>query len=125
MLVEELLPENSFDRWPVALRQELAESQTNIQVGQSLAYEDAKVRVWSIALEPGQRLPFHRHTCDYSWTSLTPGVGVVYYSSGDAYRVTYERGDTDFYHHAVKGDFLHDLENIGDTVLEFMTVEYI
>ncbi len=124
MIVEEMLPENSFESWPSALREELEERSAKTEVGQILCYEDETIRVWRIALEPGERLPFHRHTRDYSWTCLTDGVGTTYYGTGDAYRITYRRGDQAYFSHRDKGDFLHDLQNVGESVLEFVTVEY-
>ena len=125
MQSEQVLEEGAFARWPASLRRELQDNANNLEVGQRVLFEDDQIRVWSIELEPGQRLPFHRHTHDYTWTCLTPGSGLTHYGTGDAYRVTYQRGDQAFYDQQAKGDFTHDLQNIGDAALRFVTVEYL
>ncbi len=124
MIVEEILSEGSFEHWPPELREELESHAHNERVGQTVRFEDGHVRLWSIILEPGQRFPFHRHARDYTWTALSSGTAVTRYGTGDAYRVAYVRGDLDF-HHNEGGDFIHDLENVGDTVLEFVTLEFL
>lgn len=124
MTIEEILPEGAFEQWPPELREELESHAHNERVGQVVRFEDDQVRLWSIVLEPGGRLPFHRHTRDYTWTALSSGVAVTRYGTGDVYRVTYVRGDLAF-HHREKGDFVHDLENVGETVLEFVTMEFL
>lgn len=35
-------------------------------VGTDLIFEDDRVRVWQIVLEPGQEAPFHTHHLDYT-----------------------------------------------------------
>lgn len=53
-------------------------------VGQDLLYEDDSVRVWGIALEPGDSQPFHFHRHPYVVISL----------GGDANQVETIFGDT-------------------------------
>src|SRR5262252_6503975 len=83
--------------WPKALQQEFEREAQNHNgcVGSEFVSESDRVRVWTIRLKPGQRFGFHRHVLDYFWTSV-PGE----------YKV-------------------HDLENIGDKELVFMTVEFL
>lgn len=125
MVSERILEEGAFDQWSVELCLELQDSGDNERVGQQVVFEDQQIRVWSISLEPGARLPFHCHRRDYSWTCLTEGMGVTRYHTGEMFRVTYQRGDQDFYDHREKGDFVHDLENVGSTNLRFVTVEFL
>lgn len=125
MQSEQILDEGAFCRWPANLLREFEDNANTHMVGQRVLFEDDQVRVWSIDLQPGQRLPFHRHIHDYTWTCLAPGTGLTHYGTGDAYRVTYQRGDQAFYDHHAKGDFMHDLQNIGDAGLRFVTVEYL
>ena len=61
-------------QWEAALRQEYDDGgKENGRVGQVLLSETARVRVWSIRLEPGERIGFHRHQLDYFWTALAAG----------------------------------------------------
>jgi len=78
--------EDAMAAWPSALRQEFEANRFNPCVGQVLLSETPRVRVWSLSLQPGARLPFHRHQLEY---------------------------------------MIHDLENIGDTVLAYTTVEFM
>ncbi|WP_426435506.1 hypothetical protein [Bradyrhizobium genosp. P] len=64
-------PSEDFDQ---AALDELAASGRNGRVGQVLLSETDRVRVWLINLQPGERLPFHRHVLDYFWTAVTPGA---------------------------------------------------
>lgn len=125
VIVQEVLPEGSIELWAPELRSELQAYPVSTDVGQRLLFENDLYRFWSISLNPGERLPFHRHTRDYTWTCVQPGVALTRYGTGDVYRVEYQRGDLDFYNHQSKGDFVHDLENIGETRLEFVTTEFV
>jgi hypothetical protein len=122
---EPILGENAFAAWPPEALREFQTSADNDKIGQRVVFEDDQIRVWSIDLPPGERLPFHRHRRDYSWTCLTAGQGLTRYDTGEVFRVTYIRGDQAFYDHRSHGDFMHDLENIGSANLRFVTVEYL
>ena len=54
--------------WPQWRRDELAANTANAHVGTRLVSETARGRVWHLTLQPGERLPFHRHVLDYFWT---------------------------------------------------------
>ena len=124
MIAKELNPPGRFDTWPQVRIDEVNATDISEDVGTSLVYQDVSIRVWKINLQPRERLPFHKHTCDYTWVSLTPGKAVSHYSDGKVVEITYARGDVNYYHHGVEGDFVHDLENVGDEALVFGTVEY-
>ncbi len=111
--------------WPEALRREFAANQFNPCVGSELVSESARVRVWALSLKPGERLPFHRHQLDYFWTALTDGRARSHFNDGRVVETSYRAGDTKHLAYA-KGEFMiHDLENIGDTVLAYTTVEFL
>ncbi len=87
--------------------------------------ESARARVWHIWLKPGERLPFHRHVLDYFWTATSAGRSRSYYEDGRVVEAEYKVGDTAHLHFG-KGEYLlHDLTNIGDTELGFVTVEFL
>jgi len=111
--------------WPPTLAAEFAARQLNGAIGSRLVSETERVRVWTITLEPGQRLPFHRHVLDSFWTVMSEGEGVSNLSDGSRLERRYGPGQTE--HRAfAAGEFLvHDLANTGSTRLLFTTVEFL
>jgi hypothetical protein len=102
-----------------------SEGRWNGRVGQILVSESKRVRVWHIALAPGERLDPHCHVLDNFWTVLTPGKARSTYGDGRVEERVYSFGDTG---HLTLGPgefFTHDLVNIGDTVLSYTTVEFL
>jgi hypothetical protein len=87
--------------WPPAIAAEFERERQNPNgcVGNMLLSESERVRVWMIRLAPGQRFGFHRHVLDYFWTNMTGGRGRQYK--------------------------VHDLENIDDKEMVFMTIEFL
>ena len=118
-------PAAALASWSPALRQELAVAGSNGRVGNRLVSETVRVRVWSIALKPGERLGFHKHVLDYFWTAVTPGRGRAHYHTGSVSEVDYQAGDTQHLSFGPGEFMIHDLENIGSTDLLFTTVEFL
>lgn len=97
----------------------------NRDVGTKLLFENDRVRVWEIVLEPGERAPFHRHEGDYFWTCVEPSAARSYNGSGRFQVQQYAVGQTSYFSYP-EGEFLvHDLENIGAGRLRFVTVELV
>jgi hypothetical protein len=71
----EAVETDAFASWPPWRRDELLANTANGHVGTKLLAETARGRVWHLTLQPGKRLPFHRHVLDYFWTVTSPGVG--------------------------------------------------
>jgi len=115
----------AMEDWPAELRRELAANTANGCVGQALLSETDRVRVWSLSLAPGERIGFHRHVLDYFWTALTDGRARSHYGDGRTIEAVYRAGDTRHMHYAEGESMIHDLENIGDTVLAYTTVEFL
>ncbi|WP_395661267.1 hypothetical protein [Aestuariivirga sp.] len=92
-------------------------------VGQRLLSETEAVRVWRIELQPGERVAFHTHVLDYFWTALSPGRSRSTAGDGRVVETSYETGTTRHYSFGPGERMVHDLENIGSTVLAFTTVE--
>jgi hypothetical protein len=113
--------------WPPALQQEFErEAQSNNGcVGSELVSESERVRVWTIRLKPGQRFGFHRHVLDYFWTSVSGGRGRQHLMDGTTVEYSYQPGETRHETYGPGEYKVHDLENIGDKELVFMTVEFL
>ena len=74
-LAGQVIAEN-FAGWSPEIRQEFADNAHNHQVGSVLLSETDEVKVWSIRLAPGERVPAHRHVLNYFWTALTDGISL-------------------------------------------------
>ena len=113
--------------WPADIA---AEFEREKQEPQSLrrqraGSESERVRVWTIRLKPGERIGFHRHVLDYFWTSVTGGRGRQHVHDGTTVEYTYAPGETRHETYGA-GEFkVHDLENLGDKEMVFMTIEFL
>jgi hypothetical protein len=113
--------------WPAALKAEFARESEwpNGCVGSELLSETDKLRVWTIRLKPGERISFHRHVLNYFWTAVTPCHGRQHLMDGTTVEYSYFAGETRHETYG-PGEFkVHDLENLGDQDMIFMTVESI
>ena len=113
--------------WSQALQQEFEREAQNPNgcVGNALVSESECVRVWTIRLMPGQRFGFHRHVLNYFWTSISGGRGRQHLMDGSTVEYTYQPGETRHESYGPGQFKVHDLENIGDRELMFMTVEFL
>ena len=113
--------------WPPAIAAEFERERQNNNgcVGTRLLSESERVRVWIIRLAPGERIGFHRHVLDYFWTSVTGGRGRQHVHDGSTVEYTYQPGETRHETYG-RGEFkVHDLENLGDKEMVFMTIEFL
>ncbi|MEM6634593.1 MAG: hypothetical protein AAF667_01765 [Pseudomonadota bacterium] len=110
--------------WSEDLIAELRSAGSNGRVGSRIVSESDRVRVWLIEMEPGERLPFHTHVLDYFWTATTAGKARSRYGDGTVAEADYAVGDTKHFQFERGESMTHDLENIGDTMLAFTTVEF-
>ena len=114
-------------QWPTALQQEFEREAQNHNgcVGSEFVSESERVRVWTIRLKPGQRFGFHRHVLDYFWTAVSGGRGRQHLMDGTTVEYTYQPGETRHETYGAGEYKVHDLENIGDGDMVFMTVEFL
>lgn len=105
--------------------EELEAAPRNLAVGTTVWFENDRVRVWEILLQPGERGPFHSHTTNYFWTVVSPGRGLQRFDDGTFVVRDYTMGETKFLEHTPESALVHDLENVGDTPLRFVTVELL
>ena len=113
--------------WAPALKSEFAHEAAapNGCVGTELLSETETTRVWMIRLAPGERVGFHRHVLNYFWTSVNGGRGKQHLMDGTTVEYSYYPGETRHETYG-SGEFkVHDLTNLGDQDMIFMTVETI
>ncbi len=115
----------SGPHWTPELINELETGRSSGRVGSTLVSESDRARVWLIEMQPGDRLPFHTHVLDYFWVATTAGRARSRYSDGKVAEMDYAVGTTRHFTFTHGQSMTHDLENIGDTVLCFTTVEYL
>jgi oxalate decarboxylase/phosphoglucose isomerase-like protein (cupin superfamily) len=104
---------------------ELAEARGNLAVGTALWFENHRIKVWEVKLRPGERGAFHSHTRNYFWTVVEAGRGLQRFPDGTYTVREYGLGDTSYTEHTPNNPLIHDLENVGDTDLRFVTVEQL
>jgi mannose-6-phosphate isomerase-like protein (cupin superfamily) len=109
--------------WNDALRAEALDARGNGHVGHRLVSETADYRVWLIDLAPGERIGFHTHVLNYFWVATSAGRARSRHLDGRVVEVDYAVGDVRHMNYGPGESMTHDLENIGQTVLTFTTVE--
>lgn len=118
-----IVEEGEFDRSEYA--EELAAAPGNLDVGTTLWFQNEKTRVWEVKLEPGERGPFHAHTTNYFWTVVEAGRGLQRRADGSFVVRDYQVGETTYLENSPDRPMIHDLENLGASVLRFVTVELL
>jgi quercetin dioxygenase-like cupin family protein len=113
--------------WPAAIAAEFERERQNNNgcVGTVLVSESDRVRVWMIRLAPGERIGFHRHVLDYFWTSVNGGRGRQHVHDGSTVEYSYQPGETRHETYQAGQFKVHDLENLGDKDMIFMTIEFL
>jgi len=118
-------PENPRGHWPEHLQREYEANRFSGAVGSLLVSESDNCRVWHLHLPPGGFLNFHRHVLDYFWSVTTSGIARGYYEDGRIVDVHHYPGETRHFKHGPGEYFVHAVENVGDTDLDFVTVEFL
>lgn len=118
-----IIEEGEFDRSQFTA--ELDAAPSNHDLGTALWFENERTRVWEVRLEPGERGPFHAHSTNYFWTVVEPGRGLQRRGDGTYAIRDYALGETMFLENTPESPMIHDLENVGETTLRFVTVELL
>lgn len=119
----EVIDEGTFD--PTDFAAELAAAPANRDIGTRLWFENDRVRVWEVRLQPGERGPFHIHDRPYFWTVVDGGLGKQRTDDGVWKLRRYEVGDTSFVNNSPGDSMIHDFENAGDSEIRFITVDLL
>ncbi|MEY2421041.1 MAG: hypothetical protein QOI95_1108 [Acidimicrobiaceae bacterium] len=105
-------------------RDELASAPGNQAIGTSVLFENDRVRVWDLTVEPGDRLPFHCHTTSYFFTCVEGGRMINRFADGNQVTLDVDDGFTWFTDIGDEPE-IHDLENVGSARVRFVTVELL
>ncbi len=121
----EAAPDNPRAHWPEELQAEYEAGKGSGVVGSVLVSETDRVRVWHLSIPAGARCGFHRHVLNYFWTALTDGRARGYFEDGRITETTHHKGQTVHLDFGPGEYMVHSVENIGDTELQFTTVEFL
>ena len=119
----ETVDQGRFD--PDDFGDELAAAPENKELGTAVWFENPRIRVWEVKLEPGERGAFHSHTTNYFWTVVEGSRGLQRFSDGTYVVREYLEGETKYLEHTPETALIHDLENVGESTLRFVTVELL
>lgn len=111
--------------WEVGVVADFETNAFNVWVGQRLLSQGPRLRVWESRLGPGDRLPAHRHVLDYTWVALCAGRSIQHTGDGTTRQVAYRPGETRHTTFTAGQYLLHDLHNVGDAELRFITLEHL
>jgi beta-alanine degradation protein BauB len=111
--------------WPKDLQDAFEAGEWSGCVGSVLVSETDKVRVWHLTIPKGKRCGFHRHVLNYFWTALNDGVARGYFEDGRIKDTVHYKGETRHLDFGPGEHMVHCVENIGDTDLNFTTVEFL
>ena len=119
----ELSPKGNFEAWEIDRKKELNSAVINDALGHKIIFEDGRIRVWHIQLEPKERLGFRKLNRSFRVMSQAQGFAVSHRQSGAIYLI--QTNDGDVYHYNTKklGEQVWDLENIGPEKLDFVIME--
>jgi beta-alanine degradation protein BauB len=112
----------TYDRADFA--DELSAAPANHDIASSIVFENDRVRVWDLVLEPGERLPFHCHDRTYFFVTVEAGTAISRFPDGNQVTMDYAPGEPWFTEIGADHE-IHDLENVGATRLRFTTVELL
>ncbi|MCE0767443.1 hypothetical protein LWC35_31775 [Pseudonocardia kujensis] len=104
---------------------ELKAAKDNLAVGNVVWFENESVRVWGSTIEPGTRVPFHNHTIDYFWVCVRASSAFQRFEDGTGRYIEPTVGQVSFQRYGPGENLIHDLENVGDSPLEIVTVELL
>lgn len=119
----DIVEQGTFDTAQFA--EELSQVPENKELGTSVWFENDRIRVWEVLLQPGERGAFHAHTTNYFWTVVEGSRGLQRFADGTFVVRDYLVGETKFLEHSEDDYLIHDLENVGDSTLRFVTVELL
>jgi hypothetical protein len=123
MSIQEI--DNGSPSIPAGGTDTLADGRSNDRIGTELHLETDGMRIWHLRLKPGQRIPYHRHDRPYFWSVTTDGKGRSHFDDGRIVDIDYKKGESKYFNDlSAENIFVHDLTNIGDAELVFVTVEF-
>ena len=79
-------------------------------IGTTLVFEDDRVRIWRIEIEPGEVAPFHTHELDYTTVSIEGDIIERMNGDGSIDRIAVQPGNFSRWYQSTQQ---HSLKNVG------------
>ena len=100
----------------------MSDIQVTDAVGTRLLFENDRVRVWDLRLQPGEQTPFHRHSTDFLYVVIGDGELQTLFpdSTTDPPR---QMADGDVRFREVAGESVHAAKNVGSAPWRNIVVE--
>ena len=89
-------------------------------IGTDLIFEDDRVRIWQIVLEPGQEAATHTHHLDYTTVTISGSRTERINADGTVDISESKPGRTLRWYQSTR---THGLRNVGDTVFHNVIIE--
>ena len=90
-------------------------------VGTAVLFENDRLRVWDLVLQPSEASAVHRHTADYVFVCTTPGR-ITFLAEGQPPTTTdYDDGFVQYT--AVGPGITHQIRNVGEQVYREILIE--
>jgi len=119
----ELNPKGNFDPWDDCKIKELRAKKMNQPTTDYLKYEDDAIRLWIIALEPYERLPFQKFKDSFSIICISDGLAISRFMDSTISLLKFNEKDT-CYQEVEGSGIVFDLENIGKEILKIAVLEH-
>ena len=100
----------------------MSELQITDAVGARLLFENDRVRVWDLRLEPGEQTPFHRHSTDFLYVVIGDGELQTVFLDGTA-DPPRAMADGEVRYREVRGESVHAARNTGRGLWRNIVVE--
>jgi len=98
------------------------EKEISEEAGTRLLFENERVRVWDLRLEPGQSTGLHRHKEDYLYVVIGDGKLQAAGEDGERWEAM-EMKDGDVRYRELDGEDVHEAFNVGDEPWRNIIVE--
>jgi len=100
-------------------------SEISDQVATRILFENGRIRVWEMSLDPGQGSDWHTHLNDYVFVNLAPARISLKVSDHEPVNRTLDEGFTQYVAVGLEGGTKHQLINVGDTPLRQVLIEFL
>jgi len=100
-------------------------SETSGQVATRVLFENGRIRVWEMDLDPGQVSDWHTHQNDYVFVNLAPVRITLKVADNEPINRALDEGFTQYVAVGSEGEVEHQLINAGDTPLKQVLIELL
>jgi len=94
-------------------------------VGTTLLFENDRLRVWDMTLEPGQSCELHQHVYDYVFVNVTRAQVELHELGQESLTRALDEGFVQYTVVGPQGQRPHQLRNAGVSTLRQILIEFI